>query len=215
MDLYYHIRSPPCQSVVFLAKHMGLELNYKTINVYDPNDLEILKKINPQHTIPTLVDNGHLVWESYAILIYLVEKYALDDSLYPFEPTERSVVNQRLFFDIGTLHGSMMSFLWFYIRKQPATDEVVTKLKRALDLLNTFLQDHPYVAGQKLTIADFPLFVSVSSLSWGQYDFTPYPRIESWAAKMAKHIPELETMRKKADEGIKALIASRAGQSTK
>uniref|UniRef100_A0A2M4BZC9 glutathione transferase n=1 Tax=Anopheles marajoara TaxID=58244 RepID=A0A2M4BZC9_9DIPT len=215
MDLYYHIRSPPCQSVAFLVKHLGLEVNYKTISVYDEDDLETLKKVNPQHTIPTLVDNGHVVWESYAILIYLVEKYGLNDSLYPKDPKERSVVNQRLFFDIGTLHKSMMAYFQLHIRKLPVTDEVVDKLKRALELLETFLQDRTYSTGEKLTIADFPLFVCASSLQWAKYDLSPYPNIVRWAAKMETHIPDLETMRKEADEGITVLLASKGFQNAK
>ncbi|XP_035773846.1 glutathione S-transferase 1-like [Anopheles albimanus] len=215
MDLYYHIRSPPCQSVAFLVKHLGLEVNYKTISVYDADDLETLKKVNPQHTIPTLVDNGHVIWESYAILIYLVEKYGLDDSLYPNDPKERSVVNQRLFFDIGTLHKSMMAYFHLHIRKLPMTDEVVDKLKRALELLETFLQDRAYTTGEKLTIADFPLFVCASSLQWAKYDLSPYPNILRWAATMETHIPDLESMRKEADEGIKVLLASKGFQNAK
>lgn len=43
---------------------------------------------------------------SRAIQIYLVEKYGqagTTDSLYPADPSKRALVNQLLFFDMGTL----------------------------------------------------------------------------------------------------------------
>uniref|UniRef100_A0A182S4X2 glutathione transferase n=1 Tax=Anopheles funestus TaxID=62324 RepID=A0A182S4X2_ANOFN len=208
MDLYYHIRSPPCQPVVFLAKHMGLELNHKVTSIYDPQDLEALKKVNPQHTIPTLVDNGHVVWESYAILIYLAEKYALDDSLYPKDHAERSVVHQRLFFDSGIFQKNSLKTVQLYLCNKPIPEEILATVKRAVEVLEMYLTDTPYVAGQKLTIADFSLFVSVCSLDMTKYDLTPYPNVVRWFEKMGTHIPDLEAMRKQGEADLKELLAS-------
>lgn len=36
--------------------------------------------------------------------MYLAEKYGKDDSLYPKDVKKRALVNQRLFFDMGTLY---------------------------------------------------------------------------------------------------------------
>lgn len=40
---------------------------------------------------------------SRAILGYLAEQHANDDSLYPKDPKKRAVVNQMLYFDATTL----------------------------------------------------------------------------------------------------------------
>ena len=95
-----------------LAKGLGINLNLKPTNTHAQEHLtpEFIK-INPQHTIPTLVDNGFSVWESRAILSYLVDKYAKDDSLNPKDPKKQAVVNQRLYFDMGTLYSRIIGKL--------------------------------------------------------------------------------------------------------
>lgn len=66
---------------------------------------------NPQHTIPTLEDDGYILWDSHAINIYLVDKYAKDDSLYPKDLQKRGKVNQRLFFNSSVLSNAMGAVL--------------------------------------------------------------------------------------------------------
>jgi glutathione S-transferase len=50
------------------------------------------------------VDDASLLCFSRAILGYLVNQYAKDDSLYPKDPKKRALVDQKLYFDIGTLY---------------------------------------------------------------------------------------------------------------
>ncbi|CAG0910388.1 unnamed protein product, partial [Darwinula stevensoni] len=104
IDLYYDDLSPFCLSVRLLARALGLELTLKERNTDKDETLtpEYIQ-MNPQHTVPTINDDGFILTESRAILRYLVGKYGKDDSLYPKDLKERAVVDQRLDFDAGTL----------------------------------------------------------------------------------------------------------------
>ncbi len=59
--LYSFEPSPFCRSVLLAAKALDLELDVKTVNLMEKEQMkpEFLA-INPQHTVPTLVD-GSLV----------------------------------------------------------------------------------------------------------------------------------------------------------
>lgn len=60
--------------------------------------------MNPQHTVPTLVDGDLVIWDSHAIVGYLVDQYGKNDELYPKETKIRAVVDQHLHFDTGVLY---------------------------------------------------------------------------------------------------------------
>lgn len=102
--LYWADLSPPTRFVLLTAKEIGLEFDLRPISLMDGDHMkpEFLK-INPQHTIPTLDDNGSIIWDSHAISTYLVEKYAKNDKLYPKDLVQRAQIDQRLHFDSGFL----------------------------------------------------------------------------------------------------------------
>ncbi|XP_050325513.1 glutathione S-transferase 1-1-like [Bactrocera neohumeralis] len=200
MDFYYIIESAPCRSILMLAQSLGVELNRKILSLKNGEHLtpEFLK-INPQHTIPTLVDNGHSVWESRAILIYLAEAYGKDDSLYPKCPKKRAVVNQRLFFDLN-LYGCFGDYYYPVARdKQTPVPERLTKLEGQLEFLNTFLDGQTYAANDSLSLADFTLFASVSTFVVCGIDVSKYPNIVSWLENLSKTLPGADENQKGCD----------------
>nr|ALF04572.1 glutathione S-transferase delta 2 [Delia antiqua] len=181
MDFYYTLRSPPCRSVLMTAAALGIELNRKVV---DPMIGDHLKpeflKINPQHTLPTLVDNGFAIWDSRTILIYLAETYGKDDSLYPKCPQKRAVVNQRLFFDVELYTSCANYFFPQFKQNAPADPEKLKKAEANLEFLNLFLEKNQYAAGDSLTIADFALLASICTFDAANYDLSKYTHISRW-----------------------------------
>ncbi|XP_023309099.2 glutathione S-transferase 1-1 [Lucilia cuprina] len=184
MDFYYLPGSAPCRSIMMTAKALGIKLNKKLLNLQAGEHLkpEFLK-INPQHTIPTLVDGDFVLWESRAILVYLAEKYDKSETLYPKCPKKRAVINQRLYFDMGTLYQSFSEYYYPQIfAKAPADPEKYKKMEMAMDFLNTFLQNQKYAAGDTLTVADLALLATVSTFEVAGFDFSKYKNVAKWYA---------------------------------
>lgn len=121
--------SPPVRSVLLTAKALGITFDLIRLDLSKGEHLtpEYLKvsyinalfrlfiiiwfQINPQHSVPTLDDDGKIIWDSHAINIYLVTKYGKDNSLYPDDPHRRAIINQRLHFDSGVLFPSGLKII--------------------------------------------------------------------------------------------------------
>ncbi|CAH1126818.1 unnamed protein product [Ceutorhynchus assimilis] len=191
IDFYYLPGSAPCRSVLLTAKALGLELNLKRTNLMAGEHMtpEFLA-INPQHTIPTIDDNGFRLWESRAIITYLVNAHGKDDSLYPKDPKKRAIVDQRLYFDIGTLYQRFADYYYpLYFAGVPLDPAKLEKINEALKFLDTFLEGQTYAAGDSLTVADLALVASISTFDVVGYDLAPYKNVTRWFNKIKTTAP--------------------------
>jgi len=205
LDVYYMPMSAPCRSVLLLAKTLGVEVTPKMTNIMaGENMTPEYVKMNPQHTIPTMDDNGFYLWESRAILSYLATKYG-SGSLYPSDPQQRAVVDQRLYFDMGTLYerfGKCMYPVAFGGAKS-VDPEALKKAEESLGWLEGFIGDNGYVAGNKQTVADFALAATVATIERTEIvDLAHYPKVRDWLATCKKDMPGYAELN---DDGAKAL----------
>ncbi|XP_062125568.1 glutathione S-transferase 1-1-like [Drosophila sulfurigaster albostrigata] len=190
MDLYYSPYSATTGAILILGKALGLQFNKIVVNLAAGEHLRPgFLKLNPQHTIPTLVDNGFSLWESRAILTYLIEKYARNDSLYPKDPKKRALVNQRLYFDLGTLFKALADYYYPLFYKKPLDPELFKKVEEALNFLDTFLDGNQYVAGDSLTVADIVILSTISSFKAFGLDIGKYNNIVKWYENGTKVAP--------------------------
>ncbi|PSN29356.1 Glutathione S-transferase D6, partial [Blattella germanica] len=99
-----------------------------------------------------------------AILCYLVEKYAKDDSLYPKDLKKRTVINHRLYFDIGTLYQSFLDYYCAVFETgkygEPSKLEI---LKGSFKVLDNYLDGSAWASGNELSVADYTIAATVAS----------------------------------------------------
>lgn len=71
--LYYMPPSPPCRSILLLAKMLNIDLDLKLVNILEGENLkQDFVEINPQHCIPTLADGDLVIWERFHQCNYLL-----------------------------------------------------------------------------------------------------------------------------------------------
>ncbi|XP_046967287.1 glutathione S-transferase 1-1-like [Vanessa cardui] len=210
VDLYYVPGSAPCRAVLLTARALNLNLNLKLVDLHHGEHLkpEYLK-INPQHTVPTLVDDGYPIYESRAIITYLVNKYGKGSALYPEDPKARALVDQRLYFDIGTLYQRFGDYFYPQIfGGAPADKDKLAKVEDALKLLDTFLEGQKYVAGPNLTVADLSIVAGVSSFEASDIDFKKYANVKRWYETVKSTAPGYQEANEKGLDAFKALVNS-------
>lgn len=173
------------------AAALKINFNMKAVNLFAKEQMTpAYLKINPQHTIPTLVDDGFALWESRAICVYLVEKYGKDDSLYPKDLKTRAVINQRFYFDMGSLFKQFGEYYFAEFFGKTKNPEDLKKLEETMVVFNNFLAKSGYAAGTKhLTLADIVLFSSVSTFEVVNVDLSPYPNVQKWLKLMKETCP--------------------------
>ncbi|XP_065088628.1 glutathione S-transferase 1-like [Ochlerotatus camptorhynchus] len=186
--------SPPCRTVELCIKALDIEVEQRVVDLLAGEHLkpEFLK-MNPQHTVPVLDDNGTIVCESHAIMIYLVSKYGKDDSLYPKDLAQQSRVNAALFFESSFLFARMRSIfepIFFNGVGDIPTDKVEYVQKGYKLLEDTLVDD--YVVGNSMTIADLCCGSTISTvMGVVPMDVDKHPRIYAWLDRL-KALPYYE-----------------------
>ncbi|KAH9833867.1 glutathione S-transferase [Rhodofomes roseus] len=127
---------------------------------------------NPNGRIPTLIDhanNDFVVWESNAILLYLVEKYDTEHKISVSVVNEKVHQLQWLFFQAsgqGPYYGQATWFIRYHPEKIPSAIERYRKeVIRVIGVLESVLSKQDWVVGGKCTIAD------ISFVPWNIFAF--------------------------------------------
>lgn len=144
--------------------------------------------MNPQGTIPCLDDNGAIIIDSHAICAYLVEKFADSDRLYPKDLVQRALVESRMYFDAGHVFCRLRFMSDFiFMSGKGMDDEKIEYMQRSWDQLNRFVENSPYVCGDEMTIADFCLIATVSSMTEiAPFDSERHAAALEWIDRMSQ-----------------------------
>lgn len=148
---------------------------------------------------------------SHAIASYLVRSYASDDSLYPQDPKQKAIVDQRLYFDAGILFPRLREICVpvLYLGKNAIDENHKASLHEALSYLDVFLEGSPWVAGGNMTIADCTCVASVSTLVAFGLDISTYKYVTAWLARCQSEMPGYEEVNEPGAEALGKAVRSR------
>ncbi|MCJ1378954.1 glutathione S- transferase, nitrogen catabolite repression regulator [Xylographa soralifera] len=159
IKLYSHASGPNPWKVVIILEELGLK--YDTVYV-DMADMHTPKyePINPNGRAPAIEDpnTGLTLWESGAIIQYLVENYDPEYKLHSKAAPDKYYENQYLMFQMsgqGPYFGQAAWFTAFHPEKLPsAQDRYKNEIRRVTKVLDACLQGKEYLVGGKCSYAD-------------------------------------------------------------
>jgi len=190
MLLYDNSESANGYKIQLLASFLGLQLDLNQIDIFagESQTPEFLA-INPMGQVPTLVlDDGHILPESNAILCHLAEGT-------PFLPApgyDRSRVLSWLFFEQYS-HEPYVATPRFLLRHtapdHPRRAELAWRLprgRRALGTMEQTLASGPFMHGDQVTIADISLFAYTHRGDECGLELGDFPAVSGWIERIQK-----------------------------
>ena len=195
MKLYINPMSPNVRRVRLTAAVLGLQLEEVVLDFAKgehkrPEHLAL----NPNGSVPTLVDGDFVLTESRAIMQYLASKKP-EAGLLPRDEQARADVTRWQFWDsshfspqLGTLaFQKLLKPMFGMGEPEPARiEEALTGFRRFAAVLDQRLDGKRHVVGDTLTLADLTI---ASSLMYARQTDVPvaeFPQLQAWFSRMTE-----------------------------
>jgi glutathione S-transferase len=148
---------------------------------------------NPNGRVPTVEDNGNIIWESNTILRYLCTTRG-NEKLYPKDPGKRTDVERWMDWQLASSGGAMTTLFFGLVRTAPEKRDakaIEVARKEAGELwgiVESHLAQHrtPYLGGADFTLADIP--VGIHARRWFAFPIERpnHPHLKAWHDRIAE-----------------------------
>jgi glutathione S-transferase len=179
-------------------------LDYDEIDVWGKTTTPEFMQRYPAHLTPMLEEDGlpqGALGESCAIMAYLCNRHGLD-RFYPTDPGERAMVDNAMFYLIGTFYPLLTRATYPTLgfpqyagevgtsdagedMKAKAQKDAEAALADPLDVFHSFfMRDRPFIGGDQPSIADIRLAATLEFLRAIDYAFP------DWAEEYMRRMEE-------------------------
>ena len=185
MKLYHHPLSGHAHRACLFASLIGVphelvEVDLKSGAHKKPEFL----KLNPFGQVPVLEDDGVVVSDSNAILVYLAKKAARTDWL-PEDAEGAAAVQRWLSVAAGEVaYGPAAARLVTVFGASFNTDEVIGRAHTLLGRLESHLSGRDWLVGKGPTIADVAIYSYIARAPEGNVDLSSYPAVNAFLRRV-------------------------------
>lgn len=185
MKLYHHPLSGHAHRArLFLslveAPHELIEVDLKAGGHKTPAFLAM----NPFGQVPVLDDDGVIVSDSNAILVYVAKRLGRSDWL-PEDPRAAAAVQRWLSVAAGELaYGPAAARLITVFGAKFHPEEVIARAHTLLGRLEAHLDGRDWLAAERPTVADVAVYSYLARAPEGNVDLSGYPRVGAFLRRI-------------------------------
>ena len=194
LKLYDLEPSGNCYKVRLLCALAGIPIElYATDFMAGEHKSPKFLAMNPLGEVPILDDDGYILRDSQAILVYIASKYA-SEAWLPKDPAHAAKVMQWLSTAANEVqHGPgdarLVDLFGYKLDKATA----VAKSNHLLPIFEAHLGKNNWLEMGRVTIADIACFPYIGLSHQGGVSLEPYPNIRAWIARI-KALPNFIPM---------------------
>lgn len=192
--LYSHATGPNPWKVTAVLEELKLPYETKFLQFPEMKQ-DPFEKLNPNGRVPAIEDpnTGISLWESGAIVEYLVETYDKQNTIsFAAGSPEYFQAKQWLHYQMsgqGPYFGQAVWFSVFHQEKiQSAIDRYLNEIRRVSGVLNRELEGKEYLVGGKYSFVDVafvPWYVAIGARLAGAVDVAKeFPNLNAWLERV-------------------------------
>jgi len=193
MKLYYHPFSGNSRRALLVATHLDIALERVIVDLPKGEQRGALHLgRNPNGRVPVLDDDGFVLWESRAIMLYLAEKTP-GQTLLPTDTRGRAEVTRWLFWCAAHMAPAntvlvFENFVKAVSGRGPADPAEVARgealVAQFAPILDAHLADRTWVTQDRLTLADFSLASSFALAGPARLPIGDYAHLRAWLGRV-------------------------------
>jgi len=185
MIRFHYNTAPNPKKVALFLEEAGLPYEAVPVDTRKGDQhLPGFAALNPNHKAPVIEDDGVVVFDSNAILLYLADKHGL---FLPKDPAQRGPLLSWLMFvasGVGPFMGQSVHFGRFAPEPMPyAVNRYRREAERHWGILDARLAQGPWLLGADYTIADMAAWGWSGALPFALGDdaaLDRFPNVKRW-----------------------------------
>ena len=192
LQIYGRKNSNQVIQTMWTVGELGLaHVRHNVGGSFGGTDTESYGALNPNRLVPTIDDNGFILWESYAIIRYLCRQYSMG-SLCPLDSQQAATADKWMEWTNSRFMRTFFPIFWGLIRT-PKEDQDIAQVRAAaqatgelLKIVEQQLEGKKFIIGDNLTMGDIPLGSMLFKYFTLDIDRPSFPNIEAWYARLCE-----------------------------